>query len=130
MRLSALLDALPPHLAPQLGGAGEDDPIIRGVTYDSRGVSPGDLFVALRGENHDGHEYLAQASKLGAAALLVETTADEPGARERAARVPHQERTLDAPHRLNLLGARDLDSIDPQAREAPVVLEVHAHPGE
>jgi UDP-N-acetylmuramoyl-L-alanyl-D-glutamate--2,6-diaminopimelate ligase len=72
MRLSALLDALPPHLAPQRRGSGDDDPIIRGVTYDSRGVSPGDLFVALRGENQDGHEYLAQALDLGAAALLVE----------------------------------------------------------
>jgi UDP-N-acetylmuramyl-tripeptide synthetase len=74
MRLSALLDALPPHLAPRLNGSGDDDPMIRGVTYDSRSVSPGDLFVALRGENHDGHDYLAQALQLGAAALLVEAT--------------------------------------------------------
>jgi UDP-N-acetylmuramyl-tripeptide synthetase len=72
MRLSALLDALPPHLAPRLSGSGDDDPIIRGVSYDSRGISAGDLFVALRGENHDGHDYLAQALELGAAALLVE----------------------------------------------------------
>ena len=41
MRLSALLDALPPHLAPRLSASGDDDPIIRGVTYDSRSVSPG-----------------------------------------------------------------------------------------
>jgi UDP-N-acetylmuramyl-tripeptide synthetase len=72
MRLSALLDALPSRLAPLVRAAGEDDPIIRGVTYDSRGVSPGDLFVALRGENYDGHDYLTQALELGAAALLVE----------------------------------------------------------
>jgi UDP-N-acetylmuramyl-tripeptide synthetase len=72
MRLSALLDALPPHLAPRLSASSGDDPTIRGVTYDSRGVSPGDLFVALRGENDDGHDYLTQALELGAVALLVE----------------------------------------------------------
>ena len=76
MRLSALLDALPPHLAPQMSGSSDDDPIIRGVTYDSRDVSPGDLFVALRGESHDGHEYLTQALELGAAALLVEAVTE------------------------------------------------------
>ena len=81
MRLSALLDALPPHLAPRLSGSVDDDPIIRGVTYDSRGVSPGDLFVALRGENYDGHEYLTQALELGAAALLVEATTEDLGPR-------------------------------------------------
>jgi UDP-N-acetylmuramyl-tripeptide synthetase len=72
MRLSALLESLPAHLAPRLSAAGEGDPTIRGVTYDSRAVSPGDLFVALRGENHDGHDYLAQALELGAVALLLE----------------------------------------------------------
>ncbi len=72
MRLSELLEALPPHLAPRPDGSEGNDPTIRGVTYDSRGVSPGYLFVALRGENHDGHDYLAQAQELGAAALLVE----------------------------------------------------------
>jgi UDP-N-acetylmuramoyl-L-alanyl-D-glutamate--2,6-diaminopimelate ligase len=95
MRLSALLDALPSHLAPQLRGPGGEDPIIRGITYDSRSVSPGDLFVALRGENHDGHEYLAQALKLGAAALLVETATDELGAPEcTVASVPDTRRAL------------------------------------
>jgi UDP-N-acetylmuramoyl-L-alanyl-D-glutamate--2,6-diaminopimelate ligase len=74
MRLSALLDALPSELAPRVSGAGDGDPIIRGITYDSRSVSPGDLFVALRGRDHDGHAYLSQALELGAAALLVEVT--------------------------------------------------------
>jgi UDP-N-acetylmuramyl-tripeptide synthetase len=84
MRLSALLDALPPHLAPRPDGSGDDDPVIRGVTYDSRSVSPGDLFVALRGENYDGHDYLAQALQLGAAALLVEATPKDLGSPGRA----------------------------------------------
>jgi UDP-N-acetylmuramoyl-L-alanyl-D-glutamate--2,6-diaminopimelate ligase len=73
MRLSELLSALPAPLAPRGGepGSGED-PVIRGLTYDSRRVSPGDLFFALRGANADGHDYLPQALALGAAALVVE----------------------------------------------------------
>lgn len=74
MRLSSLLAALPPEFAPtaQLGSGSGDDPVIRGLAYDSRGVSPGDLFVALRGAVSDGHDYLDQAVSLGAAALLIE----------------------------------------------------------
>ncbi len=64
-----------------LGGllAGQDAEIrgdtatpIRDLCYDSRRLRPGDLFVALRGQNTDGHHYLDAASEAGAAALLVE----------------------------------------------------------
>ncbi|MFK7898435.1 MAG: UDP-N-acetylmuramoyl-L-alanyl-D-glutamate--2,6-diaminopimelate ligase [Myxococcota bacterium] len=74
MHLSDLISALPPQMAPVATdpGAAGDDPLIRGVRYDSRQVSPGDLFVALRGTNSDGHDYLERALELGAAALLVE----------------------------------------------------------
>lgn len=41
------------------------------VETDSRAVGPGALFVALRGERVDGHDYLAQAQAAGAAAALV-----------------------------------------------------------
>jgi len=70
MRLSALLAALPGEYAPH--SAPTSDPAIRGITYNSRDVSPGDLFVALVGAVSDGHDYLEAALKLGAAALLVE----------------------------------------------------------
>ena len=43
----------------------------RGVSIDSRSVAEGDLFVALAGPNHDGHEFVAQALASGAAAALV-----------------------------------------------------------
>ena len=69
MRLSALLTALTPTPA---GGGASDDPIVRGVCYDSRAVAPGDVFVALRGSLADGHAFLAQALALGAVALVVE----------------------------------------------------------
>jgi UDP-N-acetylmuramoyl-L-alanyl-D-glutamate--2,6-diaminopimelate ligase len=45
---------------------------IRGITYDSRNVEPGCLFVALRGNNADGHDYIARAVEQGAAAVVVE----------------------------------------------------------
>ena len=41
------------------------------VTTDSRAVEPGDLFVALVGERHDGHAYVASAFGRGAAAAMV-----------------------------------------------------------
>jgi UDP-N-acetylmuramoyl-L-alanyl-D-glutamate--2,6-diaminopimelate ligase len=63
-----------------------DDPVIRGITYDSREVSPGDLFVALVGAVSNGHDYLESALKLGAVALLVE---DEERALEASARTSH-----------------------------------------
>jgi UDP-N-acetylmuramoyl-L-alanyl-D-glutamate--2,6-diaminopimelate ligase len=95
MRLSELLAALPAHLeATPLGTAG-DDPTIRGIAYDSRQVAPGDLFVALRGELHDGHDYLAQALELGAVALLVERLPAGIELRGRTAmRVPDSRRAL------------------------------------
>jgi len=42
-----------------------------GVASDSRRVAPGDLFVALKGPNHDAHDFVAEAFARGAAAALV-----------------------------------------------------------
>jgi len=42
-----------------------------GVSTDSRSIAQGELFVALKGENFDGHAYLEQALARGAAAALV-----------------------------------------------------------
>lgn len=42
------------------------------VCTDSRALKPGDLFVALRGDNFDGHTFIAQAAQLGAAGAIVE----------------------------------------------------------
>jgi UDP-N-acetylmuramoyl-tripeptide--D-alanyl-D-alanine ligase len=43
-----------------------------GVSTDSRAVKAGELFVALRGERFDGHDFLAAAAGRGAAAALVD----------------------------------------------------------
>ncbi len=99
MRLSELLAALPAPLAPlgpraESAGTGED-PVIRGLSYDSRRVSPGDLFFALRGASADGHDYLAQALALGAAALVVEELPAALDLRGRpGVRVPDSRRAL------------------------------------
>jgi UDP-N-acetylmuramoyl-tripeptide--D-alanyl-D-alanine ligase len=42
-----------------------------GVSTDSRAVGAGELFVALEGERFDGHEYVAEAQKRGAAGALT-----------------------------------------------------------
>ncbi|RAU22908.1 UDP-N-acetylmuramoylalanyl-D-glutamyl-2, 6-diaminopimelate--D-alanyl-D-alanine ligase [Paramagnetospirillum kuznetsovii] len=42
-----------------------------GVSIDSRTVQPGDLFIALQGPNHDGHDHVAGALANGAACALV-----------------------------------------------------------
>ena len=43
------------------------------VSTDSRTIEPGSLFVALKGENFDGHDYLAQVAEKGAAGAVVST---------------------------------------------------------
>jgi UDP-N-acetylmuramoyl-tripeptide--D-alanyl-D-alanine ligase len=43
-----------------------------GVSTDSRSIKAGDLFVALRGERFDGHDFLATAAAAGAAATLID----------------------------------------------------------
>jgi UDP-N-acetylmuramoyl-tripeptide--D-alanyl-D-alanine ligase len=43
-----------------------------GVSTDSRSIGEGQLFVAIRGERYDGHEFLAAAKQRGAAAALVD----------------------------------------------------------
>ncbi|MCH7760780.1 UDP-N-acetylmuramoyl-L-alanyl-D-glutamate--2,6-diaminopimelate ligase [candidate division TA06 bacterium] len=45
---------------------------VGGIAYDSRRVNPGDLFVAIRGLDHDGHEFISDAISRGASALVVE----------------------------------------------------------
>jgi len=69
------------------------DPDLNELVLDSRQVAPGDLFVAIRGERHDGHEHVNEAVRRGAAAVLAERPLADaavpvvvvPGLRERLA---------------------------------------------
>lgn len=55
------------------GSAAADDPRpIASVVIDSRQASPGCLFVALRGERHDGRDFVPEAFARGAVAAVVE----------------------------------------------------------
>ena len=45
---------------------------ITGVSTDTRKIKPGELFIALKGENFDGNDYLAKAMELGAPALITD----------------------------------------------------------
>ena len=50
------------------------------ISTDSRKISPGSLFIAIRGEKYDGNDFIADAFKNGAAAVLTDRdTADFPG---------------------------------------------------
>ena len=52
-----------------------------GVTFDSREVIGGELFVAMRGETADGHGFVSQAASRGAAGFLVEQDVAQPHVR-------------------------------------------------
>lgn len=52
-------------------GMGPDHWRATGVSIDSRSVAAGDLFAALSGPNFDGHDFVADALRKGAAAALV-----------------------------------------------------------
>ena len=51
---------------------GFDLPEINGVTIDSRNVEHGDIFFPLKGNNFDGHQFIAQAAASGASLAFVE----------------------------------------------------------
>src|SRR5512141_2235860 len=72
MKLSANEVLLIPHLqvrCPEL----LDGKVFTGVSTDSRTIAPGDLFVALRGENFDGHQFIKQVLAKGALGAIVES---------------------------------------------------------
>nr|WP_315397547.1 UDP-N-acetylmuramoyl-tripeptide--D-alanyl-D-alanine ligase [uncultured Duganella sp.] len=71
---AALAQILPFLPGARLVNAGADsaDVVFSGVSTDSRNVAAGSLFVALRGEVFDAHDFLAQVAQKGVAAVVVE----------------------------------------------------------
>jgi UDP-N-acetylmuramoyl-tripeptide--D-alanyl-D-alanine ligase len=55
----------------RLAGDLSRNELFRRVVHDSRDVQPDDLFVAIQGENQDGHRFVPDAYDNGAAAVLV-----------------------------------------------------------
>jgi UDP-N-acetylmuramoyl-tripeptide--D-alanyl-D-alanine ligase len=76
--------------APLRGGRGWS---CRGVSTDTRTLAAGNLFIALAGENFDGHDCLTQAAERGAAGLLIRADAAE--------------KLVDAPEEVPAIGVPD-----------------------
>ncbi len=73
MKLSVLLKALEDY---ELDGSPDQD--ITGLNYDSRKIKNGDLFVAVKGNALNGHDFLKNAIEKGAQAVLVEEDSSLP----------------------------------------------------
>ncbi len=67
------------QLLPHATLIGDPSLQLRRVHSDTRSLLPGDLFVALRGERFDAHDYLDQARAAGAVAVLAERGIEESG---------------------------------------------------
>lgn len=59
------------EIAKAVGSAARGDWYVTRVTSDSRAIKCGDLFVALKGEHFDGHDFVAEALELGAIGAIV-----------------------------------------------------------
>ena len=66
------------EVAAATGGTASAPFEVSGVTFDSREVGPGDLFVAMPGTVRDGHEFVSAAFASGAAGALVSRPVDGP----------------------------------------------------
>lgn len=79
MKLSELVEFVKP-----VAVEGSLDQDITGIAYDSRRVMPGHMFVALRGERTDGHQFVEAAIDRGASAVMLE---EDGGLNPRATRI-------------------------------------------
>jgi len=66
------------EIAQATGGTASAGFEVTGVTFDSREVGPGDLFVAMPGTVHDGHQFVEAAFGAGAAGAIVSQPVDHP----------------------------------------------------
>lgn len=66
MKLKELL-----HAIPVLDIRGDSDTLISSLTFDSRKINQGSLFVAIKGGHVDGHDYLVEVARKGVSAVLV-----------------------------------------------------------
>ncbi len=72
MRLKELLKNIKPTQI-----VGDENIDITGVNIDSRKIKPGHLFVAMKGTQVDGHQFIPKALDLGAVAILCEDLPEE-----------------------------------------------------
>src|SRR5881628_4101661 len=75
MQLRTLLAATPVRQV-----IGPLDRPVENIAYDSRRVQRNSLFVALRGEKSDGHQFIGQAIEKGASVIVAEHEGSHPRA--------------------------------------------------
>src|SRR6478672_6173088 len=75
MQLKTLLAAISPRQI-----IGPVDRVVESIAYDSRRVQRNGLFVALRGEKSDGHQFIEQAVEKGATVIVTEQEVQSPRA--------------------------------------------------
>jgi UDP-N-acetylmuramoyl-L-alanyl-D-glutamate--2,6-diaminopimelate ligase len=75
MQLKTLVAALSPRQI-----IGPPDRVVEGIAYDSRRVQRNGLFVAMRGEKVDGHQFVEQAIEKGATVIVTEHEVQSPRA--------------------------------------------------
>jgi UDP-N-acetylmuramyl-tripeptide synthetase len=74
MKADKLLNSNPPFVIKEISS---ELPEFKSISYDSRKVSPKDLFIAVKGLSSDGHSYVKEAEKKGAGLVVCETKAKQ-----------------------------------------------------
>ena len=94
-----------------------DDLVVQAIGIDMRMLVPGSVYVAVRGEVHDGHVFCAQAEASGARALLVEHEVEStlPGGE----RMKYSGTSMASPNVANL--AAKLLALEPKLSVAEVI---------
>src|ERR1041385_8216819 len=82
MQLKTLVAAVSPRQI-----LGPTDRVVESIAYDSRRVQRNGLFVALRGEKSDGHDFIDAAIEKGATVIVAERVENPAVAGRRATRV-------------------------------------------
>ncbi len=62
--------------------SGKKDARVQGLSIDSRTIRPGEAFIAIKGDNFDGHDFIGQAIRKGASCIIKDqrTTSHQPRA--------------------------------------------------
>jgi UDP-N-acetylmuramoyl-L-alanyl-D-glutamate--2,6-diaminopimelate ligase len=58
--------------------SGDERTVIENITFDSRTVTAGSLFVAVKGSSTNGHDFIADATRSGASAVICEVLPENP----------------------------------------------------
>ena len=78
MKLGELLEALgaPADRREKGFSKSQQEATVEALACDSRQVRPGSVFVAIKGPDVDGHQFIGQAIEKGALAVVAEQSAD------------------------------------------------------